>query len=415
MRYRGEVRLERIFRQLLLVSAAASAGCGTSGAGAAAKDAGLLPDATEPVDSAAVDATEGGAEVDAADAGTTDDDATATDDGGSDATSPVNAADAAPDSGRSYGYDDAACNPVPLSGSKCGVTKTLPCGLPPDAQVENCYLLVSQCQVLCAPFSPSACGIAECLASDAGVMPDATTLTLECASAGVGCGIGVGRRPEGLLDEAPRCADGPVASFLADMARLEAASVFAFRRLRDELSGMRAPKRFVRRAERSARDEVRHARVTSRLARRRGARPAPACVPPPVARSLEAFATENAVEGCVRESFGALIATRQSLVARDPEVRREMAAIARDETRHAALAWDVLGWADRRLDRGARARVRQAMAAAVTSLRDEVGTTHPEVARELGLPTGAEARSLVDAFAAALLGGRDASEWSVST
>jgi hypothetical protein len=408
MRSREEARLERIFRSLLLVSAAASAGCGTSGAGAAAKDAGAaVPDATEPVDSAPLDATQGD-EVDAADAGVPDEDsATADDASATDASSPV---EAAADAGPDFGYADAACNPVTLTSTKCGATKTLPCGLPPDAQVENCYLLLTECALLCAPLSPTACGISECLATDAGTMPDATALTLECAGAGFGCTVGVGRRPEGLKDEAPRRAHGPVASFLAEMARLEAASVVAFRRLRDELSGMGAPKRLVRRAERSVRDEVRHARVTSRLARRRGARAAPAAVPAPLARSIEAFAMENAVEGCVREAFGALVATRQSLCARDPEVRREMGPIARDETRHAALAWDVARWADRRLDLAARARVRQAMRIAVVSLRDEVGMTHPEIARELGVPTGAEARSLVDAFAAALLDGRDASE-----
>jgi hypothetical protein len=412
VRSREEARLERLFRRLLLVSASVSVGgvasfgsigCGTSG-GAAAKDAGALRDATEPVDSSAADATQTG-DDDASDAGTSDPDATV-DDATADGAATADAADAP----FSYGYDDAACNPVPLTSAKCGSTATLPCGLPPDAQVENCYLLVSQCKVLCAPSPAVACGIAECLATEAGTMPDATALTLECSSGGFGCTAGVGRRPAGFADEAPLRSSGCIGAFLAEMARLEAASVFAFRRLRDELSTMRAPKRLVRRAERSARDEVRHARVTSRLARRRGALPAPAVAPPRQPRTVEAFATENAVEGCVRETFGALVATRQASFASDPEVRREMRTIARDETRHAALAWEVARWADRRLDRDARTRVRRAMRQAVESLRAEVATVPHDVARELGVPTGSEARSLVDAFAAAILGGAERGE-----
>ena len=52
-------------------------------------------------------------------------------------------------------------------------------------------------------------------------------------------------------------------------------------------------------------------------------------------RELEAIAIENAVEGCVRESFGALLATWQAKTAGDARVRAAMKRIARDETRHA--------------------------------------------------------------------------------
>jgi ribulose kinase len=81
-----------------------------------------------------------------------------------------------------------------------------------------------------------------------------------------------------------------------------------------------------------------------------------------------------------------------------------MRPIARDETRHAALAWEVARWAEGRLDTRARARVRDAMREAVRSLRDEVATVPRDAAAELGLPSGVEARALVDAFASALVG-----------
>ena len=52
-------------------------------------------------------------------------------------------------------------------------------------------------------------------------------------------------------------------------------------------------------------------------------------------RALGVVAIENAVEGCVRETFGALIASWQAEHARDPGIKRLMRSIARDETRHA--------------------------------------------------------------------------------
>jgi demethoxyubiquinone hydroxylase (CLK1/Coq7/Cat5 family) len=56
------------------------------------------------------------------------------------------------------------------------------------------------------------------------------------------------------------------------------------------------------------------------------------------ARSLEAIALDNVSEGCVRELYGALVATYQARVARDPEVRAVVTRIAREETQHAALS-----------------------------------------------------------------------------
>jgi hypothetical protein len=165
---------------------------------------------------------------------------------------------------------------------------------------------------------------------------------------------------------------------------------------------MRAPRTLVRHAERAARDEIRHARVTRTLARRRGAAPAPVVLERRMpAPSLLDFARENAVEGCVREAFGAFVATRQASRARDPDVRRAMQRIARDETRHAALAWAIARWTAPRLGRKGQTEVRAAMLDAIEKLRGEVAGTDAGVACELGLPTAAEGRALVDAFAEA--------------
>jgi hypothetical protein len=193
-------------------------------------------------------------------------------------------------------------------------------------------------------------------------------------------------------------------ALLAEMARLEAASVPAFRRFARELASFGAPRALVRSAERAARDEVRHARVMGRLAKRRGAAPGRFEVPRAKARSLEAFAIENAVEGCVRECFGALVAAHQAESAQDADVRRAMAGIAEDEARHAALAWEVSRWLTPRLSVGARRRVAEAMRGALAALKCEARSTNlGATAPALGLPDGSRARALADAFAASLV------------
>jgi hypothetical protein len=194
-----------------------------------------------------------------------------------------------------------------------------------------------------------------------------------------------------------------VARFLADMAYLEAASVHAFMRLDRELSVHGGPRRLRSRVRRAARDEVRHARVIRGFAERAGA-----CVPSPRVtsprvRSLDAMAVENAVEGCVHETFGAAVAVVQSERARERSVRNAMKRIAADEIRHAEIAWAVAGWIDGRLDGRARARVRRAQARAAEGLvRSASQPRDAAVVAELGLPTPVEAHALAIALASSL-------------
>jgi hypothetical protein len=257
-----------------------------------------------------------------------------------------------------------------------------------------------QCNQICGRNVQ--CRIASSECDDSGVYPTSGPVMIECGTFKIGCG-GVGRRPEGLVDPSREGARDLVAGWLAENAHLEAASIVAFDRLRGELEALGAPRRLVRAAARSARDEVRHARVMTKLARRRGAEPAPVRVRPRARRrSLEAFALENAVEGCVRETFGALVAVRQARAARDPELRAAMERIAEDETRHAALAWSIAKWIAPRLDAAGRARVAAAMRGALASLACEARRVDEALAREVGMAHGAQATAMVDAFAAAI-------------
>lgn len=202
---------------------------------------------------------------------------------------------------------------------------------------------------------------------------------------------GGGRPPRGLVPPSGHARD--VAGFFARMAYFERASVAAFVELADALVAMGAPRSLVRRARRSAQDEARHARAMTAIAQSRGG-----VVERPRRRALGAraavdLARENAVEGCVHETLGALLALRQATHARDAGVRAAMTEIARDEIRHAALSWDVHRFLVARLDDTARADVRAAMRAAVD--RAPYLDVAANVREAVGLPWDDEARALV--------------------
>ncbi len=272
-------------------------------------------------------------------------------------------------------------------GVICGENLTLDGGLPDasafDASDPGGFdveggLPSSECQELCG-FS----------ALDCTVTSEGPPAVVFCRTACVG-----GRRPASLQCGAAAGETSP-GHYFASLAQLEAGSVPAFRRMARELSRFGAPRRLVKAAERAAREEVRHARGAAALAKRYGAKRAAFTADVRGERSLEAFATENAVEGCVRETYGALVATWQAREAGDPLVRAHMARIAKEETRHAALAWRADAWARGKLAKDARARVEAARRNAARALIDEVTTA-------TGVPTALVARRLASDLVATL-------------
>jgi len=218
-------------------------------------------------------------------------------------------------------------------------------------------------------------------------------------------GCAIGRRPAGLqpTDAPAQCE--PLAALLAECAQLEAASVPAFLRLARELELLGAPS-LAERARRSARDEVRHTRQMRRLAARYGAaeRKTPRVERPACARSAFDIARENAVEGCVRETFGALLAWQQATLARDPAVRQVMSQIAADETQHAELSWAIAAWLEPRLSERERAALGAERERAIEQLFAEIAEDAlPSEARsQIGWPTAAQQAQLLQRMASEL-------------
>lgn len=196
----------------------------------------------------------------------------------------------------------------------------------------------------------------------------------------------IGRRPVGLAPRGRR--DTSLGDHLARAAELEAASVIAFGFLKRDLAAHGAPTQLLTRVDAAARDEVRHARTVAELACRFHGRVTPRRIRVPEIASLEAVASENAREGCVNETWGALIGLHQARRATDLQVRHAYRTIAADEARHARLSWDIADWVAQRLSRSAARRIRQQRDQAVSQLAQSLSTNVlPHKARKLlGLP-----------------------------
>jgi hypothetical protein len=278
----------------------------------------------------------------------------------------------------------AGCAGGPLSTPCPTQTQSFAAKVPTDGGPTP-----TDCNTICAEnlFVPSSF-IESCTSITIDGGPGATcTFTTPCHT---------GRRPEGLAEL--HRAQGPevLGHYWATVAQLEAASVNAFERLSRELFAHRAPDRLVKAAQRAARDEVRHARLTTRLAERHGVKVSEITVGPLPVRELEAVAAENIAEGCVRETYGVLVALWQARASAQHQVRSTLARIARDEASHARLSWEVAAWAERSLSQEAQARLRHVRDDAVATLKQEA-SVEPDAlcVTQAGVPEAARALAWV--------------------
>lgn len=228
--------------------------------------------------------------------------------------------------------------------------------------------------------------------------PDCYYYALPEAGYYLTCGAGcIGRLHDGArADAVSTCASlvTGAGDFLADAARLEAASIDAFEIVAKQLEAFGAPAELVVRARGAAREERRHARVVAALAVRRGVSPKTPAAAPRRARDLRAFAIENAVEGCVRETYGAALAAFQASRARANDVREAMRAIAEDESSHAELGFAIDAWLSTQLRD--RRDVDAARVKAIDALASHIETTDARAFdAELGMPTREEARAML--------------------
>lgn len=228
-----------------------------------------------------------------------------------------------------------------------------------------------------------------------------TAVDITCRARHVHGGFCTGRRPQGHLEV--EHASMEVGQWFATHAHLETASIAAFDELARWLAAHGAPAELIARCVAAASDEVLHADAMRGLAERHGATVAP-CAAETGDDAVLAVALHNAVEGCVHESFAALVAAHQANFA-VPELGRDVfATIARDELRHGELAWDLHAWLLTQLSPQARATVARAQAEAFAALPQRAAANARQTPAGLGWPAPSQAARMARMFGDRLYG-----------
>ena len=201
-----------------------------------------------------------------------------------------------------------------------------------------------------------------------------------------GC-VMVGRRPVAMTENRPLPAE--FAALLAETAALEAAAVIAFDELGRSLRQFGAPAELIARAQTAKADEVRHTALMATHAANYGwdaALPVAAAPAATAYASLFDLALHNAREGCVNETYGALVALHQAQAAVDLDVRASLAQIADDEVRHAQWSHDLDAWLQPLLSTTQQQAVAAAKATALAELASLAQAPTSEAQIRMGLP-----------------------------
>ncbi len=171
-----------------------------------------------------------------------------------------------------------------------------------------------------------------------------------------------------------------------------------------------APAELVERAHASAMDEIKHARRCFALASVFGgvswtAGPLPSLEETvedvgPKENGLARLTRGCLLDGVLAEGLAAAVAFEGFRSATDPVIRETLEMIAAEESKHEALAWDILQWA---LERGGTKAVRS-LRATLDELENRKTPTMPAIPgvseewlANQGLPTQARLCRLFDA------------------
>jgi hypothetical protein len=140
-----------------------------------------------------------------------------------------------------------------------------------------------------------------------------------------------------------------LAAHWARLGQMEHASIAAFARFNLQLLSLGAPAELVEGCNRALVDETRHTRLCFALASQYGGMP----IGPGPLDVQDCFGNNDLAsvmrlvlsEGCIGETVAALDAMEQAATASDPVVHSVLSDIARDEQRHAELAYRFMRWA----------------------------------------------------------------------
>ena len=153
----------------------------------------------------------------------------------------------------------------------------------------------------------------------------------------------------------------------------------------------------------AARDEIKHARMMHTVCVSLGQKVAKPTIDDVPNRSCFSLALENAIEGCIHESYAALQALHQSQHAKTSEWRELFGTIAVDEIKHAQLSLQIHQWLMKKLTAEERQRILAAQQRAVQQLIDYHTAHEPDSKLSiLGLPDSKTAVRLTTTIFASL-------------
>ena len=208
-----------------------------------------------------------------------------------------------------------------------------------------------------------------------------------------------GRAPNGLhlgsCETTIQSSVNILGQYLADMAAMETAAITAFEYLARELEAYDAPQALITRAREAVVEETRHAEMAGLLSASYDADMPEVRVDDFCLRSLYEIALENAVEGCVNETFAAACGLWQSESAELEVFRQVIGHITEEEMGHAELSWDIHQWVMPQLSELEQEQIRIAQVEAIESLVvDFRQESNPELQKAFGLPTRDDAACL---------------------
>jgi hypothetical protein len=163
-----------------------------------------------------------------------------------------------------------------------------------------------------------------------------------------------------------------LADYWTRVGLMEHASIAAFARFTLHLLAVGAPPDLVNLSQQAIGDETEHARLAFSLASAYGgASLGPGAIA--IDGSLDGFSVTDFLatllrEGCIGETIAAIEARDAQEDTQDSLVRKVLETIARDELRHAELAWRTLGWLVVS-GRVSRAAVRHGMVQALAEMK----------------------------------------------
>lgn len=150
------------------------------------------------------------------------------------------------------------------------------------------------------------------------------------------------------LPQAPREIRGLLREAWLSAARNEHASIASFSEFSLSLLALGAPPSLLESTHQAALDEVEHARICFALASHFGETslgpgPLPLPATPPQTQQ-ESILVGTIVDGCIGEALAAAEAAHAATCCEHLVIRAALEVIAFDESRHAELAWQFVGW-----------------------------------------------------------------------